>query len=42
MIYRLGLRFLLIPVSAKTYEGMVNVNAAIERVLAAGDRYTIE
>jgi len=41
-IYRLGLRFLLIPVSAKTYEGMVNVNAAIERVLAAGDRYTIE
>jgi len=42
VIYRLGLRFLLIPVSAKTYKGMVNVNAAIERVLAAGDKYTTE
>jgi GTPase SAR1 family protein len=30
-IYRLGLRFLLIPVSAKTKEGFVNLNAALLR-----------
>ncbi|MEM2876110.1 MAG: ATP/GTP-binding protein, partial [Candidatus Bathyarchaeia archaeon] len=42
VIYRLGLRFLLIPVSAKTYDGMVNVNTAIERALAGGDKYTVE
>ena len=39
-IYNLGMRFLLIPVSAKTNEGMVNLNAALERVLAGGDKYT--
>ena len=39
-IYNLGMRFLLIPVSAKTNEGMINLNAALERVLAGGDRYT--
>lgn len=39
-MYRLGLRSLLIPVSAKTNEGMVNLNAALERVLARGDKYT--
>ncbi len=39
-IYKLGLRFLLIPVSAKTNEGMTNFNAALERILARGDKYT--
>ena len=39
-IYNLGMRFLLIPVSAKTNEGMINLNIALERVLAGGDKYT--
>lgn len=39
-IYSLGMRFLLIPVSARTNEGMINLNAALERVLAGGDKYT--
>ncbi len=39
-IYRLGLRFLLIPVSAKTNDGLINLNATLERILAGGDRYT--
>jgi hypothetical protein len=39
-IYKLGLKFPLLPVSAKTNEGMTNVNAALERMLAAGDKYT--
>jgi GTPase SAR1 family protein len=39
-IYRLGLRFLLTPVSAMTNEGMTSFNAALERILAEGDKYT--
>ena len=39
-IYQLGLRFLLIPVSAKTNEGIINFNTALERVLAGGEKYT--
>jgi GTPase SAR1 family protein len=39
-IYQLGLKFLLIPVSAKTNEGMINVNAALERILTGGEKYT--
>ncbi len=39
-IYELGLEFLLVPVSAKTNEGMINFNAAVERVLSRGRRYT--
>jgi len=39
-IYKLGLRFLLTPVSAKTNEGMISFNAALERILAEGDKYT--
>jgi len=39
-IYQLGLRFLLIPVSAKTNEGLINLNVALERILAGGDKYT--
>jgi GTPase SAR1 family protein len=39
-IYELGLGFLLIPVSAKTNEGIINFNTALERVLAKGGKYT--
>jgi len=39
-VYQLGLRFLLIPVSAKTNEGMINFNSALERILAGGEKYT--
>jgi len=39
-IFQLGLRFLLIPVSAKTNEGMTNFNMALERILAGGEKYT--
>jgi len=39
-IYQLGLRFLLIPVSAKTNEGMINFNMSLERILAEGEEYT--
>jgi GTPase SAR1 family protein len=39
-IHKLGLRFLLIPVSAKTNEGMINFNIALERIFASGEKYT--
>jgi len=39
-VYRLGLKFLLIPVSAKTNEGFVNLNATLERILAGGEKFT--
>ena len=39
-IYKLGLRFMLIPVSAKTNEGMINFNAFLERILTQGEKYT--
>jgi hypothetical protein len=39
-IYQLGLRFLLTPVSAKTNEGMLTLNTALERVFTGGDQYT--
>jgi GTPase SAR1 family protein len=39
-IYRLGLRFLLIPVSAKTNEGLINLNAALERIFGGGEKFT--
>jgi len=39
-VYQLGLTFLLIPVSAKTNDGIINFNTALERILARGDRYT--
>jgi len=39
-IYQLGLRFLLLPVSAKTNEGMLNLNATLERIFTGGDQYT--
>jgi hypothetical protein len=39
-IYRLGLRFMLIPVSAKTNEGIINFNAFLERIQAEGEKHT--
>lgn len=39
-IHRLGLRFLLIPVSAKTNEGLINLTAALERILTGGKKFT--
>jgi GTPase SAR1 family protein len=39
-IYRLGLKFLLIPISAKTNDGMINLNTSIERILGGGEKYT--
>lgn len=39
-ISQLGLKFLLVPVSAKTNEGLNNVNVVLERILAGGEKYT--
>jgi hypothetical protein len=39
-INKLGLKFLLIPVSAKTNRGMTNVNTTLERILNEGEKYT--
>jgi len=39
-VYQLGLEFTLIPVSAKTNEGMISFNMALERILAEGEKYT--
>jgi len=36
----LGIRFLLLPVSAKTNEGMINFNTTMERLLVGGEKYT--
>jgi GTPase SAR1 family protein len=39
-INRLGLKFLLMPISAKTNEGMTNINTTLERILNEGEKYT--
>lgn len=39
-IYQLGLNFPLIPVSAKTNEGFVELNAALERIFTGGEKIT--
>ena len=39
-IYKLGLRFPFVSVSAKTSEGMINVNAVLERIATGGEKYT--
>ena len=39
-IHRLGLRFLLTPVSAKTNEGLINLNATLERIFSGGEKFT--
>lgn len=40
-VHRLGLKFLLTPVSAKTNDGFINLNAALERVLSGGEKFTL-
>ena len=39
-ITQLGYKFLLMPVSSKTNEGMVNVNTILERIFTGGEKYT--
>jgi len=39
-IHQLGIKFFLTPISAKTNEGMVNLNVALERILVSGEKYT--
>ena len=39
-IYGLGLRFFLIPVSAKTNDGLINLNTALERIATEGEKFT--
>ena len=39
-INKLGMKFLLMPVSSKTNEGMVNINTTLERILNYGEKYT--
>jgi hypothetical protein len=39
-ISQLGLKSLLIPVSAKTNQGLTNFNTTLERLLTGGDKYT--
>jgi len=39
-INKLGLKFLLMPNSSKTNEGMVNINTTLERILNYGEKYT--
>jgi GTPase SAR1 family protein len=39
-IVQLGLKFRLIPVSAKTNQGMNNINLVLERILTGGEKYT--
>jgi GTPase SAR1 family protein len=39
-VYELGMKGLLIPVSARTNEGMINFNTALERLLTGGGKYT--
>ena len=39
-INRIGLKFLLLPVSAKTNDGFTNLNASLERILSSGEKFT--
>jgi GTPase SAR1 family protein len=39
-VYRLGLKFLLVPVAAKTNEGFITLNTALERILSGGEKFT--
>ncbi len=39
-INKLGMKFLLMPNSSKTNEGMVNINTTLERILNYGEKYT--
>jgi len=40
VIYKLGIKFMLLPVSAKTNNGLTNINTALERILTGGEKYT--
>lgn len=40
IIYELGLSFPLISVSAKIYEGFIELNAALERIFSRGEKIT--
>jgi hypothetical protein len=40
VIYRLGLKFLLTPVSSKTNEGFLSLNAILERIFSGGEKFT--
>lgn len=39
-ITKLDLKFLLMPISSKTNEGMTNINTTLERILNEGEKYT--
>jgi GTPase SAR1 family protein len=39
-IFELGLKFPMIPTSASTGQGMLNLNAALQRILSGGENYT--
>ncbi|HDO41903.1 MAG TPA: GTPase [Candidatus Bathyarchaeota archaeon] len=39
-IYQLGLNFPLIPISAKNYEGFIDLNAVLERIFTGGEKIT--
>jgi GTPase SAR1 family protein len=39
-ISNIGLKFMLIPVSAKTNKGLTNINTTLERILMGGEKYT--
>jgi GTPase SAR1 family protein len=40
-IYQLGLEFKLIPVSAKTNEGLINLSSLLQRILTGGEKFTL-
>jgi len=40
VIHDLDLCFPLIPVSAKTYEGLIEMNGALERIFTGGEKFT--
>jgi len=42
VIQQLDRSFPLIPVSAKTYEGLIDLNAMMERVFTGGERITYQ
>ena len=39
-IGKLGMEFMLLPVSAKTNQGILNFNTALERILVGGEKFT--
>ena len=39
-IGKLGMEFMLLPVSAKTNQGILNFNTALERILMGGEKFT--